>query len=66
MLQVERETAVPFKPTELVTVLFSLETPTKRGDLFSEEDDANLNDDLKSLNGLVTCPKISLFAVRRL
>ncbi|XP_060787510.1 exosome component 10 [Neoarius graeffei] len=42
--------------------LSSQETPTKRGDLFSEEDDANLNDDLKSLNGLVTCPKISLFA----
>ncbi|KAK3565668.1 hypothetical protein QTP86_014057, partial [Hemibagrus guttatus] len=42
--------------------LSSHETPTKRGVLFSEEDDANLNDELKSLNDLVACAKISLFA----
>ncbi|XP_017322612.1 exosome component 10 [Ictalurus punctatus] len=41
--------------------LSSHETPTKPGVLFSEEDDAHLSDDLKSLNGLVACAKISLF-----
>ncbi|KAB5567687.1 hypothetical protein PHYPO_G00235740 [Pangasianodon hypophthalmus] len=40
----------------------SHETPTKRGVLFSEEDDANLSEDQESLHGLVACAKISLFA----
>ncbi|XP_058246647.1 exosome component 10 isoform X2 [Hemibagrus wyckioides] len=35
--------------------------PTKCGVLFSEEDDANLNNELESLNALVACAKISLF-----
>ncbi|KAF4070622.1 hypothetical protein AMELA_G00287390 [Ameiurus melas] len=41
--------------------LSSHETPSKHGVLFSEEDDAHLSDDLKSLNGLVACAQISLF-----
>ncbi|KAM9474774.1 exosome complex component 10 [Clarias gariepinus] len=42
--------------------LSSHETPTKRGVLFSEEDDPNLDDNLESLNGLIACAKITLFA----
>ncbi|KAF7695067.1 exosome component 10 [Silurus meridionalis] len=42
--------------------LSSHETPTKRGALFSEEDDANIIDDTTLLTDLVACSKISLFA----
>ncbi|KAI5621953.1 exosome component 10, partial [Silurus asotus] len=42
--------------------LSSHETPTKRGALFSEEDDAIISDDTTLLTDLVACSKISLFA----
>ncbi|KAK2885832.1 hypothetical protein QQF64_020709 [Cirrhinus molitorella] len=42
--------------------LTSFETPTKPGVLFSEEDDESVNQEKKSLHGLIAQAKISLFA----
>lgn len=44
-----------------------LETPTKPGVLFSEEEEEEcMDEDLKSLSGLIASAKISLFAVKYL
>uniref|UniRef100_A0A9J8CXQ4 Exosome complex component 10 n=1 Tax=Cyprinus carpio carpio TaxID=630221 RepID=A0A9J8CXQ4_CYPCA len=42
--------------------LSSFETPTKPGVLFSEEEDESVNQEGKSLHGLIASAKISLFA----
>uniref|UniRef100_A0A8C1G3H1 Exosome complex component 10 n=1 Tax=Cyprinus carpio TaxID=7962 RepID=A0A8C1G3H1_CYPCA len=46
--------------------LSSFETPTKPGVLFSEEEDESVNQEGKSLHGLIASAKISLFAVGHL